>query len=200
MDNNDDRDESKVDWASYHANNSQPVDVNSFAALVRRVGGELTEIDKQSVSNSTKPALQINKEQLIRELSPAAQSTPPKPPPVPPVAPSTPTTPETSVESSTPVVHEPPKRVTPPPPPLIENDNDISLRMEALEKKITRMESFNRAYQKARKIKRGSTYKVSSNSAKGVMKDSELIAEYILLELAKGVKSITIKLDEPTNT
>ena len=197
MDNNDDRDESKVDWASYHANNSQPVDVNAFAALVRRVGGELTEIDKQSVSNSTKPALQINKEQLIRELSPAAQNTPPKPPPVPPVAPVVPTT---SVESSTPVAKsEPPKRITPPPPPL-ESDNDISLRIDALEKKITRMESFNRAYQKARKIKRGSTYKVSSNSAKGVIKDSELIAEYILLELAKGVKSITIKLDESTNT
>ena len=200
MDNNDDRDESKVDWASYHANNSQPVDVNAFAALVRRVGGELTEIDKQSVSNSTKPALQINKEQLIRELSPAAQNAPPKPPPVPPVAPSAPTTPETSVDASTSVAKsEPPKRITPPPPP-VESDNDISLRIDALEKKITRMESFNRAYQKARKIKRGSTYKVSSNSAKGVMKDSELIAEYILLELAKGVKSITIKLDESTNT
>jgi hypothetical protein len=194
MDSKDDREESKVDWASYHESTNQPVDVSAFTALVRRVGGELTEIDKQSISNSTKPALQINKEQIIRELSAtepprsaSSSNTDPKPPPIPPIGPG-------KQENVTPV------RVTPPPPPLPINQDDLTVRIEALEKKITRIESFNRAYQKVRKVKRGASYKVSSNSAKGVIKDSDLIAEYILLELAKGVKSITIRLDEPTDT
>ena len=149
MDSKDDREESKVDWASYHESTNQPVDVSAFTALVRRVGGELTEIDKQSISNSTKPALQINKEQIIRELSAtepprsaSSSNTDPKPPPIPPIGPG-------KQENVTPV------RVTPPPPPLPINQDDLTVRIEALEKKITRIESFNRAYQKVRKVKRG---------------------------------------------
>ena len=148
---NDNQEDPKVDWTSYHESNTQPVDVGAFTALVRRVGGELTEIDNQSVSHSTKRALQIDKQKIVQELSSHAKSAP-EAPVLPPI--HTPSEDAQPVHAST-----PPVRVPPPPPPIHHDDSsDISARISAIEKKLVRMESFNKAYQKVRKIKRGSTY------------------------------------------
>jgi hypothetical protein len=176
-----------VDWTSYHENNEAPVDVGAMAALVRRVGGELSKIDNQSVSNSSQKAERIDKQKLINEL----QSRQPTPPP-----------PDTQQEARP--VAPPPTltRKPPPPPPILQSpppshETDV---IQNLQKRLDRLESATRAFKKAKKIKRGASYKVSSNSVKGVIKDADLVAEFVISELAKGVKSITIKLDESTDT
>lgn len=175
------------DWTSYHEHTEQQVDVGAMAALVRRVGGELSKIDSQSVSSSTAKVEKIDKQRLIRELNrpvPGQSSNPAPPPVVPQQAP-----PVRSVSK--------PK---PPPVPVTNNTGQTSLLTSDIEKRIERLESATRLYRKAKKIKRGLKYKVSSNSVKGVIKDAELIGEFVISELAKGVKSITIKLDESTDT
>ena len=184
--------EPTVDWASYHENNQQDIDVGAFTELVRRVGGELQKIDSQSVSNSTRRAERIDKQKLIRELSgkqpPAAPQSVPTPAHPPP-----------------PEVHQPaplPVTRTSPPPVAVKSGapQAQSPQLDDLEKRIARLESATRSFRKAKKIKRGTSYKVSSNSVKGVIKDASMVAEFVISELAKGVKSITIKLDEPTDT
>ena len=182
------------DWTSYHEHTNQQVDVGAMAALVRRVGGELSKIDSQSVSNSTQRAERIDKQKLIRDLAPGQPpSAKPQSVPIPAQAPP-------------PIVHQsvslPPDAQTLP-PPVAANPNTPqaqSPQLDDLEKRITRLESATRTFRKAKKIKRGTSYKVSSNSMKGVIKDSSLVAEFVISELAKGVKSITIKLDESTDT
>ena len=183
------------DWTSYHEHTNQQVDVGAMAALVRRVGGELSKIDSQSVSNSTQRAERIDKQKLIRELTPG---TPPQAPQQPP--------PIISQVPPPPEVHQPvplPLEARTSPPPVAVKPSAPqaqSPQLDDLEKRITRLESATRTFRKAKKIKRGASYKVSSNSMKGVIKDSSLVAEFVISELAKGVKSITIKLDESTDT
>jgi len=181
-------DEPRVDWTSYHENNESHVDVNAMAALVRRVGGELSKIDSQSVSNSTHKAERIDKQKLINELS---SKTP------------QPVTPPT--QAAAPPASVPPKLPSLPlQQPLREpasvKTHAPSSVVDDLEKRLSRLESSVRTLRKTKKIKRGAAYKVSSNSVKGVIKDAELVAEFVISELAKGVKSITIKLDESSDT
>lgn len=184
------------DWTSYHEHTEQQVDVGAMAALVRRVGGELSKIDSQSVSSSTAKVEKIDKQRLIRELNKPipGQSSNSAPPPVVPQQAPPPVVPQQA----------PPVRSVskpkPPPIPVTNNTGQASLLTSDIEKRIERLESATRLYRKAKKIKRGLKYKVSSNSVKGVIKDAELIGEFVISELAKGVKSITIKLDESTDT
>ena len=179
--------EPQVDWTSYHENNQAPVDAGAMAALVRRVGGELQKIDSQSVSNSTARAERIDKQKLINELRPQVQQQPPPPP--------------QHVVSSPPKARAAPPPIQQPPvqPPSVMTKSSGS-EIQDLEKRLSRLESSIRTLRKTKKIKRGTSYKVSSNSVKGVIKDAELVAEFVISELAKGVKSITIKLDESTDT
>lgn len=179
-----------VDWTSYHEQNESPVDVGVMAALVRRVGGELQKIDSQSVSHSTQKAERIDKQKLIAELQGRGKESLPSSPPPPP---------QITTENSAPLTAplKVPRKPQPPQytQPILQN-HDI----EKLQKRLDRLESSTRLFRKTKKIKRGLAYKVSSNSVKGVIKDADLVAEFVISELAKGVKSITIKLDESTNT
>ncbi len=102
-----------------------------------------------------------------------------------------------------PEVHQPvPIPPAAPPPVAVRSSTPQpqSPQLDDLEKRITRLESATRSFRKAKKIKRGTSYKISSNSVKGVVKDASMVAEFVISELAKGVKSITIKLDESTDT
>ena len=69
-----------------------------------------------------------------------------------------------------------------------------------IDKRLSKLERATKAFRNAKRIKRGVSYTVSSNSFKGVIKDAELLAEYIISEVAKGVKSITIKRNDSKNT
>lgn len=169
-----------------HESGSQEIDPYDVALLFNRVGSELTKVDKASVSPSTKSAMQLTEQQVFQGM-PKSQPTAPAPSqqPVPPPMPKAEKSP-------------PPARATPPPPPkpipLV--DNDLLKRVESLEKTFKKIESFSRAYSKAKKIKRGVKYSVSSNSMKGEIKESDVLLEYVLCEISKGVKTITIKICE----
>ena len=202
MDNDSSKDSKQgtIDWVTYHQSQPQNIDVNSVIALVRRVGGELASIDEKKIDGSAKPALQIDKSKLINDLqrlSPvednnsnkgvvnANQHSSISPDPTPDLVvksinPNQPTTGNMNKHSSNTVV---------------ESYSDIS----KIESRLQRLESATKAFKSAKKIKKGTTYTVSSNSMKGEIKDASLLAEFVMSELAKGVKTITIKLHENPN-
>lgn len=178
-----------IDWVSYHESKSQDIDVNSVVALVRRVGGELASIDDKKVDQNFKPALQIDKAKLINELQ---QASPHKPPPV--------NSPPVVVADNAPPTKVIKQEVKPPQSysqhVVKSNSDDIS----KIESRLKRLESATKAFRSAKKIKKGVVYNVSSNSMKGQLKDASLLAEFVMSELAKGVKTITIKLHESSDT
>jgi hypothetical protein len=189
MDN--DESESKIDWVSYHEANNSDIDVNSVVALVRRVGGELASIDEKKVDGSFRPALQIDKTKLIADLekskNPNSSQQPINSPP-----------PEKLTKVNEQFIAPPP--LPAPPPVLPTTPRTSQLSDSNLEKRVTRLESATKAFKAARKIKKGVTYTVSSNSMKGQIKDAELLAEFVMSEVAKGVKTITIKLHENSDS
>ena len=175
---------SGFDWVSHHESAQPDVPVDPMIALVRRVGGELSTIDNQSVSSSTKKALNIDNNKLIQDLQLTNKS--PAPSNHPPVIPQ----------------HNNPSRplLKQPPTPQGNTHHMNSDMYDKLNKRITRLESTTKSISKSRKIKRGTSYKVSSNSMNGIIKDAEMIAEFVIMELSKGARSITIKLNESTDT
>jgi hypothetical protein len=184
MDN--DESDPKIDWVSYHEANSSNIDVNSVVALVRRVGGELASIDEKKVDGSFRPALQIDKTKLIADLERSKNPNSSQQPSIPPPPENLTKVNEQFITQSPPVLPVAPRTIQP-------SDSN-------LEKRITRLESATKAFKAARKIKKGMTYTVSSNSMKGQIKDAELLAEFVMSEVAKGVKTITIKLHENSDS
>lgn len=201
MDNELPDKQSSIDWVSYHESKPADIDVDSVVALVRRVGGELQSIDEKNVGGSTNRALQIDKQKLISDLQRTSSQTQ-KP---------------TTIPSATPVEpvnkpqQEPPLRAATGIHEAFNKSREASVKertvnkaldidISNIESRLTRLESATKAFRSAKKIKKGSTYNVSSNSMKGQLKDASLLAEFIMAELAKGVKTITIKLHENTDT
>ena len=167
-----------TDLTSRHESSSAEIDPMDVALLFNKVGSELTQIDKQSVGSGGPTAMQLTEKDVfngINRNSPPSQ--PHRSPPPPPNS----------------IVNKP---VLPPlqRPPLPNPVNDK--RLEALEKKFKKLESFSRAYNNVKKIKRGVTYSVSSNSMKGEIKDASVLLEYVMCEINKGVKTISIKISE----
>ena len=191
MDNDNPKEDSKpqVDWVSYHESQSQDIDVNSVVALVRRVGGELASIDDKKVDGSFRPALQIDKAKLINDLQKNKPAVSTQQPPVQPSAES-----YNSTRQSPPVLKSSHSQTNT--KSILCNNTDVS----AIEARLSKLESATKAFKSAKRIKKGVTYSVSSNSMKGQIKDASLLAEFVLSELAKGVKTITIKLHENTNS
>lgn len=166
-----------------HESEDPDIDPYDVALLFNQVGSELSKVDSQSVSQSTRAAMQLEKQQVFKGLKNKAPQ------------PQTPQTPQ----SQTPQPKAPPPipaEVAPRRPMVAAVGTDVEKRVAALEKSLKRVESFSNAYQKAKKIKRGVKYNVSSNSMKGEIKDAEVLLEYVLCEISKGVKSITIKICE----
>jgi len=169
-----------------HANDGdQDIDPFDVALLFNKVGSELTSIDKQSLGDGQRRAMQLDQQAVFSGID--IGTNPPKQPAL-----QTDTAP--AVPTSSRKVSPPPRRSTPPSASIV--DKSLDSRFTALEKKISRLESTNRAYQKIKKIKRGTVYTVSSNSMKGEIKDADVLLEYVLCEISKGVKSITIKVTE----
>jgi len=169
-----------IDLTSRHENNSVETDPMDVALLFNRVGSELTQIDKQSVGSGGPSAMQLTEQNVFAGINR-------KSPPPPPVHASTPP----PVESSSKRPALPPLPGPPPKPNLIHDK-----RLDELERKMKKLESFSRAYNNVKKIKRGITYSVSSNSMKGEIKDASVLLEYVMCEINKGVKTISIKISE----
>jgi len=170
---------------AHHESNEADIDPLDVALLFNRVGSELTKIDKQSIGDSQRRAMQLDQRSVFNGINntappPQAKTTPIKPLPV-----------QANTVSQSPATQPVQPRVEPP-----QIDSNILKRMESLEKKIKRIEGSNRAYQKMKKIKHGVSYSVSSNSMKGQIKSADVLLEYIMCEISKGVKTITIKADE----
>ena len=168
-------------------------DVEDIAALFHRVGSELHTIDHHHVgSGEAGKALQLDQSAVFGDL--IKTSTPHPSAPEKPIIPAEAV--NTTKEPFAPVLKHSPAPVIHPPvqqPVLVSDTSD-------LERRVTRLESAVKAFRKAKKIKRGNTYTVSSNSMNGKIKDGDLIADFIMSELAKGVKTITIKLNDSKNT
>lgn len=204
MDNDKEPNEAQspsIDWVSYHQSQQPEIDVSSVVALVRRVGGELATIDQSKVDGSHKPALQIDKAKLINDLqrsSPQQQNVVASPLPVN----SQPQ--QQNVAASPPPVNSQPQQITKPQtysiPSNISSVDKSSVDVSKIEARLQKLESATKAFRSAKKIKKGTTYSVCSNSMKGQLKDASLVAEFIMSELAKGVKTITIKLHESTDS
>lgn len=150
-------------------------DATLVAALAQTVGNHLYTVDHQYVgSNSNNKALQLDNEKIFKDV-------PGQPNPVQSISPPH------AASTSPKITHRP--RSAPPPIPSVTVDSDILRRLEKLESGLSTI-------RKARRIKRGISYTVSSNSMKGVIKDAELLADYVISEVAKGVNTITIKRDD----
>lgn len=176
---------SEPNSSTSHRSDDVKVDAYDVALLFNKVGSELKSIDSKSVSPSTRTAFQLQEEKVF------SQNKPTSPPPVE----SVPTAP--AVERSAPVVQSTPRA---PIQGTQDADPLVVKRIDEIEKRLHRIESFNKAYRKLSKLKRGVSYNVSSNSLKGQVKSADLLLEYVLSELSKGVKTITIKLNEDNNT
>ena len=157
-----------------------PDDIGLLTAFTRRVSGELHKVDSQNVgSNSNIRAHHLDQKKILAGLNRPAKSE---------------QTQETTVDKqSNPGTQQPapqpkPKAVEQPrvAPQVVTVDSDV-------EKRITRLESATNALRKAKRIKRGTRYTVSSNGFKGEIRDAELLAEFVINEVAKGVKTITIR-------
>jgi len=174
-----------IDWASYHADNQQNIDIGTVANLVQRIGGELSHIDKQFVGSSPSRVEKIDKQKILSELTPEnnTKSSPPNHP-----------TPRQSENITQTNINHSPSSASISKVPITDD------ALLGIVKRLDRLESTAKAFKHARKIKRGVTYSVSSNSMRGQIKDADLIAELVLSELAKGVKTISIKLHENSDT
>lgn len=167
-----------------HQNDSSDIDPLDVALLFNRVGSELTKIDKQSLGESQKRAMQLDQQAVFRDIKNTQQPQPVQPaPPAPHTQPVQPTV-------------AAPKPIQPVAVAKQPVDVDMLKRLDIMEKKLNKIESVNKAYQRSKKIKHGTTYSVSSNSMKGEIKSADVLLEYIMCEISKGVKSITIKISE----
>jgi hypothetical protein len=170
-------------------------DIGLVAAFTKRVGNELYTVDHHNVgSNSNIKALQLDNKKIFSGVPSNSSNEPPQvgqsETPSPPVS----KTSETERPSSNPFSEA---ISAPPPAPSAPAKKS---ELTDVEKRLSRIERNVKTIQKAKRIKRGVTYTVSSNSFKGEIRDAELLAEYVISEVAKGVKSITIKLNDSKNT
>ncbi len=158
------------------------------AAFAKKVGNELFTVDHQNVgSNSNIKALQLDQKKIFADVptrpSPAPKQVVTKPvqePEIPVPGPSSKTPPATILAQ----------------PQLPASDSTLL----EYERRLSKLEHATNALKKAKRIKRGINYSVSSNGFKGEIKDAELLAEFIISEVAKGVKTITIRANDSQNS
>ena len=162
-------------------------DLGLIAAFAKKVGNELYTVDHQNVgSNSNIKALQLDQKKIFEGIQ----------------APPSPETKPVATLAKNPEVKDSPEpqkvvKRTPVAPTqnVVVSDDVINI-----EKRLTKIESTIGALRKAKRIKRGVTYSVSSNGFKGEIKDAELLAEFVITEVAKGVKTITIRANDSQNS
>ena len=165
-----------------------PEDVDMLAAFTKRISSELHQVDSQNVgSNSTIRAHQLEQKKILDGLK----------------RDNTSKTREQTVQETTVNKQTQPNNGTQSPAPQLQQSQPAVAEQpvvvsDDINRRLTRVESSIRTIQKARRIKKGVSYSVSSNGFKGVIKDAELLADFIINEVAKGVKTITIRSNNDT--
>ena len=156
-------------------------DVMAVAGLLGSVGRELSQIDRQNVGGDSQfiKAKKLDPRETLQNIVGGA--------------------PAAAQQSAPPPVH-PPKEITdqlvsiPPPQPRtqqVAQDSDLSKRVKSLENIIE-------SYKKIEKFKRGVSYTINTTNIKGEFKSPSDILDIISSELAKGTKTITLKLNDTT--
>ena len=165
-----------------------PQDLDMLAAFTKRVSTELHKVDSQNVgSNSNIRAHQLEQKKILDGIDKPVSSEP-RGQTAQETTVDKQSQPDNGTQSPVPQPHKKQPAVAEQ-PVVMANDIDNRLR---------RLESSVRTIQKARRIKKGVSYNVSSNGFKGVIKDAELLADFIINEVAKGVKTITIRSTNDT--
>ena len=166
-------------------------DIGLVAAFAKRIGNELYTVDHQNVgSNRSIKALQLDQKKILSGVTKSVKDSK-----------NTPHVEPKPVQSE--VVKTPePKKSTPKVATMTATNSVPAQHSEiaSLEKRLSKVESAINATRKAKRIKRGTTYSVSSNGFKGEIRDAELLAEFVITEVAKGVKTITIRANDSQNS
>jgi len=176
------------DLAKYENDSGfNPEDMDILTAFTGRISSELRQVDQQNVgSNSNIQAHQLEQKKILSGLETTKS-----------VASSTTRTTSEQTQETTVTKNPQPSGTqvkAPQPPPAVEQLPSVTTDViEQLNHRLTRIESSVKTIQKSRRIKKGVSYTVSSNGFKGVIKDAELLAEFVINEVAKGVKTITIR-------
>lgn len=176
-----------------------PADVALVAAFTKRIGNELYTVDHQNVGSSNNiKALQLDQKKILANVP---DRDPPRQEPATNVADSLPVGGRQSSDTSEPVTQ---KKNTETSADRVLSQVSVATTSNQLlvdlEQRLTKVEHTSNAFRKARRIKRGINYSVSSNGFKGVIKDAELLAEFIITEVAKGAKTITIRANDSQNS
>ncbi|MAF25853.1 hypothetical protein CL634_09810 [bacterium] len=171
-------------------NEPQELDMNDAAAiasLVKVAGDTLYTVDSQNVGgNSQIKALQMDGKKIITDLPinqpprPVQAQPPPQPQPV-----------HHPQPIPAPALAQP---LPPPPQPMMAAVNPD------LENRVRELEAIVESYKKITKFKRGVSYTINTLKIKGEFRDPGTILDIVSSELAKGTKTITIKLNAPKNT
>ena len=148
-------------------------DVLAVAGLLGATARELGQIDTQNVGGDSQfiKAKKIDPKQALQSIVGASPQSAPSPQPALPPMPAP--------------VNQPAQPVHQSPAP-------------ALEQRITELEKSVAAYKKVLKFKRGVSYTINTVNIKGEFKSPGDILDIISNELAKGTKTITIKLNDTT--
>ena len=155
-------------------------DVLAVAGLLGSVSGELGRIDQQNVGGDSQfiKAKKLDPRETLNNIvggAPIRNNQPVAPPPVP----------QVQQNASQP----PPQQRAP----------QVSVRADSeIEKRVKELEKVVETYKKITKFKRGVSYTVNTTSIKGEFKSPEDILDIISSEMAKGTKSITLKLNDTT--
>lgn len=152
-------------------------DVHAVAALLGNVSGSLKEIDKQNVgSEGNNKALKINPTETLKNMFVSDSN---------------------NTETPSPVLNnsrETPKpQVTQKPAPVLQQQVSNVAVADEIEERLSKLEQ--RVFKKQFKFKRGIAYTINTVNIKGTFKDPDDIVDIVYSELAKQVKTITIKLD-----
>lgn len=156
-------------------------DVMAVAALLGSVSGQLKDIDSKNIGDSSfTKAFKIDAKQKLQEFAGVVGSdTPPEPT----LAPQQVVQP---VPQNVPELIPVPQNKSAPSVP-----NDLEKRIVALEKAI---DNDNNKL----KFKRGVTYNINTVNVKGDFREPQDIVNVLLNEMSKGVKTITLKLNDTT--
>lgn len=156
-------------------------DVHAVAALIGNVAGSLKEVDRQYVGgDSNAKALRIDPKKTLKDIitSTNTEDLPAVP------------LPSDVHQNMIPQTNEIRQAQT---QPRLEKQVKAVMVTDEIEARLSKLEQ--RVFRKQFKFKRGIAYNINTINIKGTFRDPDDILEIVQSELAKQVKSITIKLD-----
>jgi hypothetical protein len=151
-------------------------DAMAVAGLLGNVSRELTHIDKQNVGGDSQfiKARKMDPREALESIVGTSSRTKTQQPDIPSQS-----------------IPQPPRGHNPQVVPPNSTSKEIESRVAELEKIVT-------SYKKILKFKRGISYTINTVNIKGELKNPADILDIISSEIAKGTKTITLKLNDTT--